>query len=173
MTPLAPQASALNLSLRLPCLPSIAVTLPTIPAEIAPNCESNPFNSPNQDCAASATWFEGPSDSHELPVRDKGARWMIPPTPLILEQTSAICSSLFGFALKVCPDNSSCSVTDLAPNSKPILATESPFSLSRVANASATPQLSCVITMVPPIGNPSATAGQGSTSTCHLLVEDF
>ena len=37
VTPLAAQASELNLSPRLPCLPSIAVTLPTIPEDITAN----------------------------------------------------------------------------------------------------------------------------------------
>ena len=67
---------------------------------------------------------------------------MIPPTPEILEHISAICSSLPGSALYVCPDNSSCSVIDLAPNSNPTLATDRPLAESLVASASATPQLS-------------------------------
>ena len=95
---------------------------------------------------------------------------MIPPTPEILEQISAICSSLPGSALYVWPDNSSCSVTALAPNSNPTLATDNPLSASLCARASATPHESWVITIVPPIGRPSAIAGQGSTSTCHRRV---
>ena len=54
------------------------------------------------------------------------------------------------------------------------LATEDPFSVSLVARASATPQLSCVNTMVPPIGKPSATAGQvrlrPATDGCRKML---
>ena len=70
----------------------------------------------------------------------------------------------------MCPEFSTWSVRVFAPYSNPIFAILIPFSVKISAKASAIPHVSWVSTIVPEIGNPSATTGHGSISTCHLLV---